>query len=257
MFASCVVLCLTAAPSVAVVDFSKVDVSSELASFAADQVALELAKRGPKVVTSRDVAAVLGLERQRQLLGCSDDGTSCELAQAMGADFLLTGTLARLGSVLQVSLKLIDSRTGRAHSSWQGTVRDEAGLPALLQTGAEALAESLTPPQPKRRLGASFWVPLSVGAALLVGSGVSLGLREDAWVRLGAPASMGLLSSSEAVMFRERGRVTQVAAPVLAGAGALSVGLAFLFFALTPVEAPAVSVLVTGERALLSLGGAF
>src|SRR5688572_24149396 len=49
-----------------------------------------------QVATKAEVSAVLGMERQRNLLGCSEQG-SCmaELAGALGVDGIITGSLAR------------------------------------------------------------------------------------------------------------------------------------------------------------------
>src|SRR4051812_21407542 len=54
-------------------------------------------KSGIEIVTERDLAAVLGLERQKQLLGCDTAGSECvaELSSALGANAVLTGSVAR------------------------------------------------------------------------------------------------------------------------------------------------------------------
>lgn len=59
-------------------------------------LATHLREHGLKVMTGRDIGAVLGLERQKQLLGCMDDSTSCsaELAGALGVGALVVGTVA-------------------------------------------------------------------------------------------------------------------------------------------------------------------
>lgn len=57
---------------------------------------------------------MLGMERQRQLLGCTED-TSCmaEIANALGTDLVAVATVGRVGNTYLVSVKLIDGRTSR------------------------------------------------------------------------------------------------------------------------------------------------
>ncbi|MBI3178022.1 MAG: hypothetical protein HYZ27_00075, partial [Deltaproteobacteria bacterium] len=67
-----------------------------------------------KVVSSRDIASMLGLERQKALLGCSDD-TSCltEVADALGTDYVMQGTVGKVGATYLVTVRLIDSKRSR------------------------------------------------------------------------------------------------------------------------------------------------
>jgi hypothetical protein len=202
------------------------------------------------------VTAILGLERQKELLGCSD-GSSCttELLQALGADFLLTGTLARLGGLLQVNLKVLDARSGATRTAWSDSTRDEAELPRLLTRAAEQLAETLTPRAPPTQLSAGFWVPLLAGAALLAGSGVCLGIEEAASASLAADPKTGVLSDTDARATVERGKAMQVAVPVLAGVGAAAV-ITAVIVGVAQKPSP-VSVAVSPHGATLVVGGSF
>src|SRR4051794_13436933 len=66
------------------------------AQFFSDYLAQQLAGTGLRVTTRAEIAAVLGVERQRQLLACSD-GSECfaELAGALGVDAVVTGSVAK------------------------------------------------------------------------------------------------------------------------------------------------------------------
>ncbi len=60
-------------------------------------------------VLSRDeIRSVLSFEAEKQLLGCDDDGCMAELGGALGVDFLVVGSISRLGKSTLVSLKKID-----------------------------------------------------------------------------------------------------------------------------------------------------
>jgi TolB-like protein len=246
------VLVVTATPTIAVVEFSKVDVSSELSQYVGEHLAQSLGDRGLKVVTAKDIAALIGVERQKELLGCSTTSATCdaELVQALGSDYLLTGTIAKLGSLIQVNVKLLDPGTGQAKVTWQDSVGDQSRLPVLLNAAAEAIADKLVPRKP---LGPMFWVPVVAGAALVVGGAVSFGLEEQASAMLAAQASAGVLSEADGRMFRDRGKVTQVLAPVLTGLGVAALAVGFISLAFRSDVAVAI---VPGANGLVvSLGG--
>src|SRR5438309_267107 len=79
---------------------TSVDLSEAMGGLFADHLAKQLELHGLKVTSRSEMQALLGLERQKELMGCSDESTaSClaELAGALGADGVLTGTLGKVG----------------------------------------------------------------------------------------------------------------------------------------------------------------
>jgi hypothetical protein len=62
-----------------------------------------------KVISSKEIATMVGIERQKQMLGCSDS-SSCmaEFANALGADYVMVASVGRVGDNYFVSTKLID-----------------------------------------------------------------------------------------------------------------------------------------------------
>ena len=65
--------------------------------------------QGFEVLTSSDMVAVLGIERQRQLLGCADTSCMAELGGALGSAYLVHGTLAVLDQDSALTLSLVDA----------------------------------------------------------------------------------------------------------------------------------------------------
>jgi hypothetical protein len=65
------------------------------------------------IVTQGEVAAVLGLDRLRQLLGCSDDRCLSETSRALDSDRLLSGSLTILERTSLLTVRLIDTKQGR------------------------------------------------------------------------------------------------------------------------------------------------
>lgn len=162
-------------PKLAVQDLSAGEgVEPELVRSLTSTIAAEVERRGAyDVVTSQAIATLLGQERQRQLLGCEEEALSCmaELAGALGAQFVLTGSLVRLGASWQLSLQTVDARTARAVGR---AVRVGRDLGELVEGFSFTVAEAVglpPPPQPSRLVPTAL---VGVGAAASIGGGVVL-----------------------------------------------------------------------------------
>jgi hypothetical protein len=110
-------------------------VSKETAQLLGDALAGELRKRaGVSVLTQSDVAALLGVEKTRQMLGCAEGGCLAEIGGALGADRVVHGSLGRVGGSLVVNLSALDPKRATAAASVSERLRgaqDEAFLDAL------------------------------------------------------------------------------------------------------------------------------
>jgi MYXO-CTERM domain-containing protein len=67
------------------------------------------------VTSSDDIRAMLGAERQKQLLGCSESSTTCltEIAGALDSDRALTGDLSHVGETTLLNLSLVDLKASK------------------------------------------------------------------------------------------------------------------------------------------------
>lgn len=112
-----------------------------------EHLAQQLVARGIAVVTASDMEAVIGLERQKQLLGCSEEASSCmsELAGALGADGVLTGTVVRIGKKFQVNVRIVDARDARPIALFSEQTDREEDLFGVLDLAAQKLVNDLTP----------------------------------------------------------------------------------------------------------------
>ncbi|MBS2029279.1 MAG: hypothetical protein JST54_15365 [Deltaproteobacteria bacterium] len=66
--------------------------------------------QGFEIITPSQIGAVLGLDRQRQLLGCAESSCLAELGGAMGADYIVLGNIAVLESSFAVSLSAVNQK---------------------------------------------------------------------------------------------------------------------------------------------------
>jgi len=148
-------------------------VDPSLAGSLSETLAVEVSRlKYFKVVSQKDLETMLGVERQRQLLGCSEEATTCvsELADAMGARFVLSGSLAKLGdTTFQLNLQTIDSR--RAQPIGRST-RIATSLDALRAQLPFAIAEATATPAPMRPSRAPSIVMMATGGAGIVVGGV-------------------------------------------------------------------------------------
>lgn len=152
-----------------------------LADSLSESVLTEL-QRSPnlEVVGQSDVASMLGLERQRQLLGCVETSCMTELSGALGVPWLVTGSVARLGKAYRIDLKLLQASNGTA--TWRDgkTTRGDAEVFEVLTTMVKDLVRTFGQPGPSR-VGAGPLVLLIGGAAVAVAGAVFTGLAASEW----------------------------------------------------------------------------
>ncbi|MFL5322074.1 MAG: hypothetical protein ACJ790_20600 [Myxococcaceae bacterium] len=135
-----------------------------------ESLGAEIDRRGYfKSVTSKDVQTLLGVERQKQLVGCNDASSSClsELAGALGAPYVLSGSVSKLGSAIQLTLQMLD--VGKAQTVARA-IRIANDVDSLRATIPWALAEATgTPPPPLPSKLPAMSLVIGGGAVLVGG----------------------------------------------------------------------------------------
>lgn len=127
-------LAATAAPlpKIAVLEIRALDAPSKAQIDIVQEVLLaDLAKtRQFEVIGASDIAAMLGFERQKQLLGCAEEASSClaELGGALGAEYVLFGSVARLDQTRRVDLKLMDATKNQVIARDYATADSDNGI---------------------------------------------------------------------------------------------------------------------------------
>lgn len=232
-----------------------VNISEDVLSFYAEHLAQNLRAPGLTVVTAREIRTLLGLERQKALLGCQDQTNSClaELANALGVDAVVLGDVAHFEDTFQLNVKVVSAADATLIAQGSRRVRGEvATLEAMTSLAHElgrAVFEKKGRPVPAelRATGSAGpsvktlgWLPLAGGAVVAGGGGVLLFLAQNDYSALTGPGTP--LSEPEAQALREGGAGKQLAGGlcVAVGATAVAVGIGMLLFG--PSEAPVVSV---------------
>jgi len=92
-----------------------------------------------------DIAALVGFERQRQMLGCADGSCVAELAGALGVELLATADVGRLGDAVVVGLRVLDARRGSVLGHAQRTVHADGEIPAAVRQIVSEVAGTSMP----------------------------------------------------------------------------------------------------------------
>jgi hypothetical protein len=231
---------------------SVVNLPQSFSGFYAEHAAQELSSWGLRVVTSREIQSLLGFERQKQLMGCSDESSSCiaELANALGVDGLVLGDIARFGNVYQMNMKVIAAASAKVLASYSERVAKEEALLDAYSRAAAKLAQEVNagmgraPPvrsanpavvstnyerpsmtvKPYRKYS---WVPASAAVA----SGIAGALLFSSARRDHATLTNSQnLTIAQANSLRARGSRSQTWASVALGVSAAALGTAATMF---------------------------
>ena len=103
-----------------------------MAQAAGELLVVALSETGKfDVITKADVKALLGYEAQAQLMGCGEASCMVDLGGALGAAYLVNGSLGRLGGQLQLlTLALIDAPARPRSPSGSRWALNDAALQA-------------------------------------------------------------------------------------------------------------------------------
>jgi hypothetical protein len=214
-------------------NFTALNVPDSEASYYTTHFASQLALTGLRVTTAVEIAALMGLERQKQLSGCSDSSSSCviELANGLGVDALVLGSLAKFNTQYQVNVKILSAADGRQLSVWSS--RAEAGTALLdeLSRAARGMAADVSETGAATGGVRSLWWAPVVGGAVAGGLGVFflVKARED---HAAITGESGLPSDVIAAALRDRGKLNQaigIGGLAVAAAGLLAGGAMFIW----------------------------
>lgn len=245
MVATLALLALSASPvKVAATGLRAINLDPKLVQFYSEHLAQQLGYAGVQVTTQDQMTAVLGLERQKALLGCDEASCAAELAGALGVDGLLSGDVAKVIDTYQINVKVIAANDARVLASYAARTDDEEAVLNILTTAARALAKELYPklergpaPEPVAAnvvtKGASVqrlaWIPAAAGVALIVVGVVTRVMAESAWSTL-HPAPGATVMLSDATTAAATGKNLQLWSTVaLAGGVACAAAAAAMF----------------------------
>lgn len=213
-----------------------VGLEKELADPLTEQLARGMAP--VRVITARDISSLLGLERQKQLLGCGEVSTSCmaEMGAALGVDGVVLGDLTKAGGAVRINLKVLDPKDGGTLATWSERVSDaDAAFDAMTRGGA-ALREALAvrwnlPTLHSSSLRSMAWIPAAAGVVVGAVGAVCLASAQGIHARL-TSSQPGAIAAADAPGLASEGSTYQLTGAALVGLGAAAVlaGAGFFLF---------------------------
>ena len=81
-----------------------------------------------RVVAAKELEVVLGMEQQKQLLNCGSDGCLAEIAGALAVQYILSGSVGRLGQEFVLSLRLNQAGSGVGLASVSDRLTTESAV---------------------------------------------------------------------------------------------------------------------------------
>lgn len=129
-----------------------------------DSVVKELRKLERVTVVGMDeIRAMLDLEAQKQVLGCTDVSCVAEIAEALGVDEVVIGNVAVVGETISFGLKRIDQKNATTIGQHASRLDSTDPADVLVQIGPAV--QELLPDLPLRP-GATRGVPPEVAARI-------------------------------------------------------------------------------------------
>ncbi len=243
------------------------EAARKTASILTEVLATELAKAGRlEVLGEADLLTLLGLEKQRQLLGCDDTGCLAAIGGAMGANWLVAGSVGSLGELTRVDVKVLDPRRTVVAARHGFESREVPELLARTRALVPQLVRVMDPTAPlpeapKVETAAPAARGPGVGPFVLLGAGVAVAGAGAALVVVGngfKGEDLSRLTYREAEVRQQQAqrKIEIGTAGVAVGAAAAVAGLVW-WLAAPSQSAPAYAVVPVPGGAVVSAAGRF
>ena len=121
---------------------AKRDIDKHLADALTQIVVLEFSKKRDDVVGRADMLRLLDLETQKQAVGCDESACLTELADALSAERVISGTITTIGSSYLVELvELQNERVEPLHRIQRQVDKSEDAIAKAVQEMSQTLAQ--------------------------------------------------------------------------------------------------------------------
>jgi hypothetical protein len=100
-----------------------------------------------EVIGRNDIVAMLALEQQKEILaGCDDESCFADIGAALGAQFMVTGSVSQLGDELIINLTLLDAFEKKALQRVTTRIKSDENLylDAIVKTVHDFVSVSLS-----------------------------------------------------------------------------------------------------------------
>jgi TolB-like protein len=253
----------------AVMDFKAVQgVSAGTVEILGSVIAADVARQGFDVISKSDIQAMLGFQRERQLLGCTEDaGCIAEIGGSLGVDYVLTGQVGQIGSQFNISMLVVDSKKARVVTRLSSfceanedalvkAARSSVGTLTLAVRGGSLTEGAQAPSRPFTRSPATAWAAWGTGAALIAGGAVvgmmAKGKYDDLEAKKDAPNYIDLYADE-----KDSIRKLNLTADALYASGAIVAGLGTWVWFRVEKAPVTVAPVASGDGVGLQVAGRF
>ena len=174
--------------SVAVLDIMTTAVDPKFVNIMTEILATEIEALGvyENVIAGRDIATMVGFERQREMIGCDHSECLVELGGALGVDRLVSGHIAKLGETFVVQIKLINITDQKTEARVYQTVKGKEDI--LIQTIKDSVGKLVPPSVAEAVSGVALNPPAAPAGSSSNHSHASTGPGVAPWLLMGLGA---------------------------------------------------------------------
>src|SRR6185437_9656523 len=128
-------------PRVLVMDFRNDGVDAKVVAIIRDALTAHLAKLGSvDVMSTEDVRRQVDIDQQKSAaLGCSLESCMAEVANALGADYILFGNIGTLGGLFEGNMSLLDAKKSASIGRETIEVHSIEELPSSVRDAGDRL----------------------------------------------------------------------------------------------------------------------
>lgn len=132
---------------VAIMPFDQRALDSSLSDSLTDAFQFEFSRAlGRPVLGQQDLVNLIGLEKQKELLGCDAGSCAAEIGGALGVRYVVFGRFAKVGQTFLVTVKFMDAPAAKLLATDQESIRvagDKDAREQALLEGVQRLAQRL------------------------------------------------------------------------------------------------------------------
>jgi hypothetical protein len=207
-----------ARPTILILDLEAKGVDPGDAHFVTSEIARTMGAPGTvEVLTASDLRRLAALEGEKQAVGC--DAASClaEIASAMGAEYVVFGSIGRVGEIVVVELSLFEAAKARPVGRRDLKAQTTGGILEAIPREVHLLAGDLLPPWVEQAPRDSGVSPLLVVGGVIAGVGAVVALGGGA---LAGVAAGSVLDEKAAAADRNDAKGLGAASTIAAAVGA-------------------------------------
>ncbi len=129
-------------PTLAVLEFDGFGISAQEVAALSNRLRTNLTQLGTYRIIERGLMQQILLEQDFQLTGCTSDECAVEIGQLLGAQFMLAGTIGKVGSTWTIEMRIVNVQNGEVIRTASYDTRGEVDI--VLTEGMGAAARKIT-----------------------------------------------------------------------------------------------------------------